>query len=132
MFRPWLVGASVAIGSWVILLLVLGNVGLQQAVSRGPLSTDRAVGFLLIVLWSGLVGLAAATPTRPAVGAGIAAMLLLDVAAALVGVLLVGELGPDDLARVFVVVSALGLQPLGFVVGALLKARRPFRRRSAG
>jgi hypothetical protein len=117
-----IVGAAVAVSSWVVLLVLLGNVGLQQAVSLGPLSSNQAVGYLIVMLWAGVVAIAAG-PRRPAVVASVALILVLDFCAALGGVLLVGELGLKDFLSVMLVVTAVGLQPLGFVTGALIRGR---------
>lgn len=115
----------------MILLAVLGNVGLQQAVSIGPLGSGQAVGYVAAMVWAGAVAIAGAAPTRGGHLAGVAVILLLDGAAALGGVLLVGELGLGDFPRVLLVVTALGLQPMGFVAGLLIKARIPAHRSAA-
>ena len=123
MVRSVILGAAVAVGSWMILLVLLGNVGLQQAVSLGPLSSNQLVGYLVVMLWAGAVAVAGTAPNRRHVGTSVAVMVLLDGVAGLFGVFLVGELGPGDFVSVLLVTTALGLQPLGFVAGALIKGR---------
>ena len=115
-----------ALASWVVMELLLGNVGLQRMLSGGlqgfleqPVAvalaclTAFAVSFALSRAWR--LPRSAALP----IGVGVAA---LDLAAAIVAVTIVGELqlSPGDILNSVLVVSLYGVQVVAAAAGAWL------------
>lgn len=125
--RELVAAGAVAGASWLGLAIGLGNVGLQRTVTVGPTSIlESPVALLLVAVIA--FGLTAVTTRRlRSVRPGwlVAAVLGWDaVGAAVIAPLAVGELSPSDAPVVFAALTALGIQPVGSVLGAILGRRR--------
>ena len=120
------IGAGGALGSWVVLVVVLGNVGLQQTMSLGPLRPDGRSWPTGRWAWWRPSRATSGRPAPPSASAapGIVALLAIDLVAATVATFLIGELGLVDLPAVLVVITGVGLQPLGFLVGSTVAGWR--------
>ena len=55
---------------------------------------------------------------------GIVALLVIDLLAAIAATVAVGELGLVNVPAVIVVITAVGLQPLGYLVGSAVAGSR--------
>lgn len=119
------IGAGlVCLASWLGLLLGAGNVGLQRSVSVGPWTlVEHPGGLVLAAALAFLVALAVtwmAGPGRQNPLRLVAAVLIGDAIGALVlAPAAVGELTVLNAPVVFVALTALGLQPLATVLGAM-------------
>lgn len=112
--------AAGAVASWLVLALVLGNAGLQQTLSLGPLVPEGALGAYLAAGVITVVAGYLAGDVR-----GVVALLVVDVLGAIAATIAVGELEPVNVPAILVVITAVGLQPVGFLVGTMVgKARR--------
>lgn len=112
--------AVICITSWLGLQIGAGATGLQRAVSTGPLSLlDRPLALVLVGVAS--VGLAfiIARLVRSLSPLLLTGLILLGdvIGAVILAPLLVGELSPAHAPTVFVILTALGVQPLGVLVG---------------
>jgi hypothetical protein len=118
--------AVAAVGSWLVLIAVLGNVGLQQTMSLGPLRPDGVIvaygAMGLVATVAGYLGAPGATIRAAA--PGVVALLAMDLVGAVVATFLIGELGLADLPAVMTVITGVGLQPLGFLVGSTIAGWR--------
>lgn len=120
--RTAIVAGIICLGSWAALLVGAGNVGLQRSVSMGPWTL---VEFPLALLLAALLAFGAALAQRDGPARLVALILLGDVIGAIVvAPLAVGELTPINAPVVFVVLAALGLQPLAAALGAVAESRR--------
>lgn len=113
-------GLLAGAGSWAALTLGIGYEGASRAVSVG-LDTLAADHWVALVL----AGLTAATFAAVGCRRGARPLQVLSVvvamdlfAAIVLAPLLVGELSPTDPGPVIATLSALGLQPLGALIGA--------------
>jgi len=127
MTRTVVTATLVCLASWVGLAIGAGNVGLQRAVSAGPLTLLEQP--LAVVLSTGLAFAATAVlteipvATRSDLRSLIGAVLLGDAVGALViAPVAIGELEVRDAPVVFVVLATLGLQPVA--VDLARQARR--------
>jgi hypothetical protein len=125
--RPSLVAMTGAGASWLVTLLVLGNNGLQYAVSgeffrafATPMAYLAAAGaaFLAALVAARVTGL-----SRQELPTVLAALLVLDLLLAVASTVLIGELEPPNIPIVFLVVSAWGLQFAGVALGSRLGGR---------
>jgi hypothetical protein len=115
---------AVCLVSWLCLLIGAGNVGLQRSVGVGPttllevpLALGLAAGSALLI--GALAGRSRVLPV-PLLGA----VLLGDaIGAAVLAPVAIGELELVHAPTVFVAITALGLQPLGAVLGASVARR---------
>ena len=99
-------GSALAGAAWLewrrCSVVVLGNVGLQQTMSLGPLMPDGAIvaygAMGLVATVAGYLGAPGATVRSAA--PGIVALLVIDLVGATVATFLIGELGLVDLPAV--------------------------------
>ena len=123
-----LTAAGICVASWIGLFLGAGNIGLQRAVSIGPLTLLEQP--LAMAISAGLA-FAVALRSARTIGATqplalVAWILTGDVIGAVVlAPIMVGELTPFDAPVVFAALAVLGLQPLAALVGSL--ASRAFQ-----
>jgi hypothetical protein len=119
--------AAIAIPSWIILAVLLGNTGLQRMVSGDPSRlVEQPVPLLLSAGVAFAVAFAGARRLGGPEGSALelgAWLLLLNVMAGALGVLLVGELTVSDIVITTAAVSGIGAQILAGVAGYLLGHR---------
>jgi hypothetical protein len=127
--RDLVAGSGVALISWLCLAVGLGNVGLQRSVAVGPLTlleSSTTLGLVAVSTFGMAILLAQAIRgVRPSRLTG--AILVADLVGALVlAPIAVGELHPSDAPVVFVVLTALGVQPgTAWCGSAFGKRRKP-------
>lgn len=116
--------SAAAIGSWLALAILFDNAALQQTITLGPLAPERAfvtyVAAGIVAFACGAIGAAGGR----AAAVALVILLMLDLAGSAAACLVIGELDLNDVPRVMVVLAALGLQPAGFLAGALVSSRR--------
>ena len=126
MARAIVAATLTAVASWAVLLLVLGNVGLQQTISLGPLRPDGVIvaygAMGLVAAIGGWIGTSGATLRSGT--PGIVALLVIDLVAAIAATFVIGELELVDVPAVLVVITGVGLQPVGFFVGSAVAGLR--------
>jgi hypothetical protein len=122
--RTAIAATAVCVLSWLGLLIGAGNVGLQRAVAIGPttllevpLALALAAGSAVIV---GTLAGRSGVSAFPLLGAVLVGDLI---GAALLAPILVGEVELVHAPDVFVAITALGLQPLGALIGAYVARR---------
>ena len=122
--RTAIAATAACVLSWLGLLIGAGNVGLQRSVAVGPttlLETPLALALAAgsAVLVGAVAGRSGVLPI-PLLGAVLIGDLI---GAALLAPVLVDELELVHAPVVFVAISALGLQPLGALIGARVARR---------
>jgi hypothetical protein len=125
--RDLVAGGGVAVVSWLCLAIGLGNVGLQRSVALGPLTLLESPMTLVLIATStfGMAFVVAQTMAGLRPSRLIAVVLVADLVGALVlAPIAVGELRPSDAPVVFVVLTALGVQPVLAWLGAAYAGRR--------
>ena len=119
--------AAIAIPSWIVLAVLLGNTGLQRMVSGDasrlveqplPIVLSAAVAFAIALAAGRRLG----GSDRDALELG-GWLLLLNVVAGALAVLVVGELTVPDILVTTAAVSGIGVQILAAVAGFLLGRR---------
>ena len=102
-----------------------GNVGLQPTMSLGPLMPDGVnLAYGRWASWPPSPAMCGTLSDRPLGDAGIVAPPPIDVVGATVATFLIGELGLIDVPAVIVVITAVGLEPLGSSLGSTIAGWR--------
>jgi hypothetical protein len=115
-------GVAVCLASWLALLAGTGNLGIQRSVSIGPLTLlERPVALVAVAGMTLAVAMSVGYLMRSTSAIHLVTLILLfDIAAAVViAPVMIGELTPRDAPMVFIVIAALGLQPMAAYVGVI-------------
>ena len=128
MTRMALTATLVCLASWAGLAIGAGNVGLQQAVSDGPLTLlEHPLAVILSAVLAFIVTVALTTGASLAARDGpplVGAVLVGDaIGAVVIAPILIGELQVRDAPTVFVVLATLGLQPVAVASARLVHQR---------
>lgn len=121
-----LAAAALCAAAWAVLLLGLGNVGLQQSISIGPqvLLAEypgvSALAFLVALGGTAFLGRWLRMGDRAAWPLPTITLILIAGMSWLVAPVLIGELDFQHGAVVFLVLSVVGLLPLGVLLGSMV------------